>query len=129
MQGLNMMNNQQQFVNPYLSNPRTAAPNQINWVQGIEGAKAFQLIPNSNCMMLDSENDGIFYIKTSDNVGMCNLRIFKFEEITEKANQKINPDEYVKKTELEALLNSMLGGNVNEQSIQSVKPDKQVITK
>ena len=102
--------------------------NSINWVQGIEGAKAFQLMPNSNCMMLDSEQDGIFYIKTSDNVGMCNLRIFKFEEVTEKQNQKINPDEYVKKSELEALINSMLGGS-NEQSIQSVKSDKQVITK
>ena len=113
----------QNQMNPYM--PRTT--NSINWVQGIEGAKAFQLMPNSNCMMLDSEQEGIFYIKTSDNVGMCNLRIFKFEEVTEKQT-KPNLDEYVKKSELEALLNSMLGGS-DEQSIQSVKPDKQLITK
>ena len=119
-----MYTNPQQYANPYMN--RTA--NSINWVQGIEGAKAFQLMPNSNCMMLDSENDGVFYIKTSDNVGMCNLRIFKFEEVTE-SQTKPNLDEYVKKSELEALLNSMLGGNSNEQSVQSVKSNKQTITK
>ena len=86
-------------------------------------------MPNSNCMMLDSERDGIFYIKTSDNVGMCNLRIFKFQEVTEQQNQKLNPDEYVKKSELESLLNTMLGGSANEQSVSATKPDKQVITK
>ena len=84
-------------------------------------------MPNSNCMMLDSENDGIFYIKTSDNVGMCNLRVFKFEEVTEKQTRP-NMDEYVKKSELETLLNSMLGGS-NEQSISATKSDKQIIAK
>lgn len=128
-----MYTNQQQFqtpyTNPYMARTNPMNGNSINWVQGIEGAKAFQLMPNSNCMMLDSERDGIFYIKTSDNVGMCNLRIFKFQEVTEQQNQKLNPDEYVKKSELESLLNTMLGGSANEQSVSATKPDKQVITK
>lgn len=126
------MNQMQMFStpqnNPYMNRNLTGIPqSSINWVQGIEGAKAFQIVPNSNAMMLDSENDGIFYIKVSDSVGMCNLRIFKFEEITEK-QQKPNMDEYVKKSELEALINSMLGGN-NDKSVQSVKSDKPTITK
>lgn len=112
-------------INPYMPKPQQ---NGIQWVQGIEGAKAYQLVPSANAMMLDSENDGIFYIKTSDNVGMCNLRIFKFTEITEQQPQRINPDEYVKKSELEALINQMLGGP-NEQSVSTVKPNKPTITK
>ena len=120
-----MFTNPQQYANPYM----TRTGNSINWVQGIEGAKAFQLMPNSNCMMLDSERDGIFYIKTSDNVGMCNLRIFKFQEVTEQKTQSIDPDEFVRKSELESLLNAMLGGTTNEQSVSATKPDKQIITK
>ena len=40
----------------------------------------------------------------------------------------LNPDEYVKKSELEAILNSMLGGKSNEQSIPATKPAKSKIT-
>ena len=116
---------------PYMmGRPMTGlAQNSINWVQGIEGAKAYQIMPNSNVVMLDSDNDGIFYIKTSDNIGMCNLRIFKYTEVTEQQNQKINPDEYVKKSELESLINQMLGGNSNEQTVQSTESTKPTITK
>lgn len=96
--------------------------NGINWVQGIEGAKAFQLPPNSNVQLLDSENDGIFYIKVSDNVGMCTLRTFKYEEIVEHSNTKqdIDLSQYVKKSELESLLNELLGGS-HEQSVSTTK--------
>lgn len=84
--------------------------NGINWVQGIEGAKAYQMMPNSNAMLLDSENDGIFYIKTSDNVGMCQLRIFKYEEVTEQKHSPVDMSQYVTRDELEKMLNDMLGG-------------------
>ncbi len=113
--------------NPYLNRNISPMQNSINWVQGIEGAKAFQLPPSSNVMMLDSENDGIFYIKVSDNVGMCNLRIFKFEEITAQ-QAKPNMDEYVKKSELESLINSMLGGK-DESVVSTAKSSKNTITK
>lgn len=109
---MNMYGNQQMFQRPVLNNG-------INWVQGIEGAKAWQLAPNSNIIMLDSENDGMFYIKTSDSVGMCNLRRFKYEEITESAEKKIDLSDYVKKSELQDLLNAMLGGSVNESTVST----------
>lgn len=102
--------------------------NSIQWVQGIEGAKAFQLLPKSNAIMLDSENEGIFYIKVSDDAGMCNLRTFKFTEISNETPVKPNMDEYVKKSELEDILNRMLGGQTNEQSVQPVKSVKSTIT-
>lgn len=103
--------------------------NNITWVQGIEGAKAYQLAPSSNIQLMDSENDGIFYIKTSDNIGMCNLRVFKYEEIQNTPTKLPTMDmsEYVRKDELETLLATLLGGNNNEQSIPATerKSDKQ----
>lgn len=117
------------LFNPsYQYNPYTqmqSGSNGINWVQGIEGAKAYQLSPNSNVILMDSENEGKFYIKVSDNVGMCNLRVFKYEEISSTPNQ-----DYVTRSELKAevenLINSMLGGKSNEQSVQSAKPGKTI---
>ena len=109
-----------QYMNPYQQQPRPFG-NTINWVQGVEGANAFQLGPNSNAMMLDSENDGIFYIKTSDNVGMCNMRTFKFEEIT-NAQQASTVDltAYVRKDELQELLKTILNSEVsNEQTVSA----------
>ena len=86
--------------------------NGITWVQGIEGAKAYQLSPNSNAILMDSENDGRFYIKVSDNVGMCNLRIFKYSEITQD-NKSVDMSNYVTRQELEEALRSIK----NEQSV------------
>ena len=114
------------YENPYLQamqNPyyKPVQSQSINWVQGREGAKAFQLRANENVVLMDSENEGIFYIKTADSAGMCNLRTFHYEEIL-NAEAKMNPDEYVKKSELKALLEEMLGGS-NEQSVSTTKPD------
>ena len=116
---MNQFNNQylQQRVNPYYTPPTN---NGINWVQGIEGAKAWQLSPNSNVMLLDSENEGVFYIKVSDNVGMCTLRIFKYEEVQQnkyQTQQQTDMSEYVKKSELEAYINDIFGGDLNEQTV------------
>lgn len=120
------MNN---FQNPYGQYQNMQFPNQtypkngIIWVQGIEGAKAYQLSPNSNAMLLDSESDGRFYIKTSDNIGMCNLRIFEYREITNtpKAETNIDMSQYVTRDELSEILNSLKGGFINEQPVQPTK--------
>ena len=115
--------------NPYTMNamPQTQNNNNINWVQGIEGAKAFQLTPNSNVILMDSENDGIFYIKTSDNVGMCKLRTFRYEEIDTTTP---NMSDYVKKSEVEDIVRSIIRSKNNEQSVSTTKSNnKQYITK
>ena len=84
--------------------------NGINWVQGIEGAKAFQLMPNSNTVLMDSENDGIFYIKVCDNIGMCSLRKFRYQEIIDEPQQT---NQYVTRDELMNILKELK----NEQNI------------
>lgn len=109
------MNN---FQNPYY--PYQTQRNGITWVQGIEGAKAFQLAPNSNVMLLDSETEGRFYIKVSDNIGMCNLRVFEYHEITNTSKESVDMSQYVTRSELTEILKSMKGES-NEQLIQSVK--------
>lgn len=124
------MNNQfyPQYNNQYQTQYPIRTNNNINWVQGIEGAKAFQLMPNSTTMMLDSENEGIFYIKVSDNVGMCTLRTFKYEEITnfcKKQENDVDMSQYITRDELQSILDKRLnrGNNNNgKQSIQSTKP-------
>ena len=114
--------------NPYMNRPiQTFQQNNgIIWVQGIEGAKAYQLAPNSNIMLLDSESDGRFYIKTSDNIGMCSLRIFQYSEVTDQPAETpgVDMSQYVTRKELSNIL-AGLGGNANgEQPVSTAKSTK-----
>ena len=103
--------------------------NSINWVQGIEGAKAFTLMPKENVILMDSEVNDTFYIKICDDIGRCTLRVFKYhEEVEAPAPAPADLSEYVKKTELEALLNEMLGGATNEPTVSAAKPKQQPST-
>jgi hypothetical protein len=113
-----------QNFNNYSGNVSANQNNGINWVQGLEGAKAYQLSPNSNIILLDSEQDR-FYIKTSDNIGMCSLRTFDFTEVTDMPNKQtpqntIDMSQYVTRKELNDALNRIKGGKYNaKQSVQS----------
>ncbi len=100
--------------------------NGIIWVQGIEGAKAYQMMPNSNAVLLDSENDGIFYIKLADSVGMCNLRTFKYTETTNEQPKQVDIDlsEYATKSDLRKVVEEIKEMIANEQFISAVKPNK-----
>jgi hypothetical protein len=107
--------------------------NGIIWVQGIEGAKAYQLSPNSNVMLMDSDNDGVFYIKVSDNVGMCNLRTFSYVETTNQPTptqqtSQIDMSNYVTKDELNEILKSIKGGKSNGKSTVPTNDAKPLIT-
>jgi len=113
-----------QFSNPYYNvNPTSVVgttTNNIIWVQGIEGAKAWQLNPNSMVILLDSEVEGKMYIKVSDNIGMSSLRIFNYvEEIPSTnnsvtVNNELDLSQYVRKDELQTLIKEVIG---SEQSI------------
>ena len=110
----NQMNPFANYTNPYsTSSFTTPANNGITWVQGIEGAKAYQMSPNGIALLMDSESEGKFYIKTSDNVGMCNLRIFEYTEITNKPTPQMDLSNYVTKDELKEVVSS-LKGDINE---------------
>ena len=108
-----------------LTNSATST-NNIVWVQGIEGAKAWQLNPNSMVILLDSEVEGKMYIKVSDNIGMSTLRIFDYVEVLPTNNvgqlatnntQNIDLSQYVRKDELKEIIKELVS---DEQSISTV---------
>lgn len=61
------------------------APQQINqgllWVSGEVGAKSYLVAPNSTVLLMDSDASR-FYLKSADQSGMPNLRIFEYTEVT-----------------------------------------------
>ena len=77
---------QPQAANPYAA-PASNNMNNYTYVNGIEGAKAFQVAPGQTVLLIDSDNP-IFYFKTSNSIGQSSIRMFKFEEIHE--NDKPN---------------------------------------
>ena len=83
--------------------------NQYAFVNGIEGAKSFQLNPNQTVLLMDSDSP-ICYMKTSNGVGQSTLRYFKLTEVTEAdlKTQNSQPDksmDYVTKNEFKELSN------------------------
>ena len=136
---MNNFNNFQRNGNfaPYYgatsANPITnTSTNNIVWVQGIEGAKAWQLAPNSMVILLDSEADGKMYIKVSDNIGMSTLRIFNYvEEVPSTPTSGVNNNndldlsQFVRKDELNELIKELIK---NEQSLSATTAAEPVPT-
>lgn len=96
------------YYNPI---PAPATSNNIIWVQGIEGAKAWQLTPNSMAILLDSEVENKMYIKVSDNIGMSTLRIFNYTEETPVTHNEPDLSLYVKKDELTTLIKEIIAND------------------
>lgn len=102
--------------NPFFGQPtfqnRMTNNNRIIWVKGIEEVMAFQMEPNSNGIFLDSDIQGRMYIKTCDNIGMCNLRIFNYEEVVantqSRQNTEIDTSKFVTKDEMNNAINEVL---------------------
>lgn len=73
---------QQMTQQPVTSQSHQSNSNQINWVQGEAGAKAYPVAPNNSVLLMDSESS-VMYIKSTDNSGMpLPLRIFDYTERT-----------------------------------------------
>ena len=95
--------------------------NHYAFVNGIEGAKSFQLQPNQNIMLMDSDNP-ICYMKQTNNIGQATLRYFKLVEVSEQelrnANQVQSNQDYVLKSDFDALVK-----RIDELSIQRKDSD------
>ncbi len=81
---------------------------QIIWVQGEEGAKAYMVAAGNSVLLMDSETS-TFYIKTTDNSGMPQpLRIFDYTERKAQQKQavqeKAETKDYVTREEFDALV-------------------------
>lgn len=68
------------------------------YVNGIEGAKAYQVYPNQTMLLMDSEKP-VFYFKSSNAIGQTSIKAFKFEEIDINATQP----QYALKSDIEEI--------------------------
>ena len=105
------------IMNNQSLNPNANNTGGINWVAGLNGAKIWKMYPNTMDILMDSLNEGIYYIKTSDNVGMtAALRAFKYSEISldevpmQDANtpQQIAPTNFVTKDDFNSFKSEIL---------------------
>nr|DAK01887.1 MAG TPA: hypothetical protein [Caudoviricetes sp.] len=69
----------------------------IQYVNGIESANAYRVMPNQQVMLMDS-NMPRFYIKTADASGFATVKAYDFVEAKQE-----KPEEYVKRSEFEDL--------------------------
>ena len=70
-------NNYYQNFQP--QNQNTSQQTNITFVNGIEGAKAYQMSPNSSALLMDSDNSK-FYVKTTDSLGVAKISSYSFTE-------------------------------------------------
>ena len=93
---------QNQYYNPQMNNqqiyPQIQTQNLIR-VNGIEGAKAYQMSANSIVSLFDA-NDDIMYIKSTDGAGFPSIRTFSFTEVKEQ-NKPIQQVDYISREEFE----------------------------
>ncbi len=124
MMGYNNYMSNQGFNNkPVYDSPMIDGNYNIIWVNGEIGAKAYPLFkPNSFVILMDNEEDNVFYIKMTDAQGRVSLSRNKYYPEEEQTNTSVDLSQYVKKDELRDLLMSIIPqsqeeGTNNEQVI------------
>lgn len=128
---------QQQFQNQMMYGQSPYRPAYNNYPQdnislirvtGIEGAKAYQMNPNSTVALFDS-NDDFMYIKSTDGAGFPTIRTFSFTEVFENAN-KPQIEGYVSKEEFESFkqeVTDYVEQFIQQQTNAKSKPTKPII--
>jgi len=103
--------------NPYMSQVQSYGPRQeLVRVTGIDGAKAYQMGPNSSAALFDA-NDDLLYIKSTDGAGFPSLRTFRFTEV-QSAPAHDDRADYVTREEVSKLVKKAIEEAFNgEQSV------------
>lgn len=104
------MNNQQFFQ-------QQEQPQNLIRVNGLEGAKAYQMSANSTVALFDANND-LMYVKSTDGAGFPSIRTFTFSELQEEQKAEQNVD-YISREEFEEFKKELM--NNGKQSIQRSK--------
>lgn len=100
------------FNQPY--NAFNQQTQQLVRVNGIEGARAYQMSANSTVALFDN-NEDIMYIKTTDGACFPTIRTFVF---TEKAGNTVpQSNEYVTRKELEEYVKQFIQPETDDKSI------------
>ena len=111
---------QNQYYNPQMNNQQIfpqEQPQNLIRVNGIDGAKAYQMNANSTVALFDS-NEDILYIKNTDGAGFPSIRMFRFEEVNEITNNGEKQD-YISRKEFEEFKKELMKNG--KQSISRSK--------
>ena len=121
------MSNYNNYNYPYGTSYQPGQPQQLkqySFVNGIEGAKAFQMPSNQTMMLMDSDKP-IVFMKTTDGIGKASLRYFSLTEIDEmeasKLYQPMPMPEYALKSDIDALNGKL------DTLINSLMPKEEVV--
>ena len=91
----------QQMSYPQMQ-PQTQSSNSIQYVNGVDSARAYQILPNSSVLLMDSTMDR-FYIKKSDASGFSTVDAYDFH----RAEDKPIMTDFVSRQEFEDLRNKI----------------------
>ena len=110
---------QQMYGNQYPQYGQQAQPPMqsqtgLNRVTGIEGARAFQIPPNSVAPLFDDTQD-VFYIKTTDSGGFPTLKGYRFSPIEDAPTQ---PAQGLTRPEVEQIIREELA-KYEQQSVSN----------
>ena len=109
------MNNQMNYSNMMSINPLNSSCLALTRVTGIDGAKAYQMPPNSTVALFDN-NEDLMYIKITDGAGFPTIRTFTFSEVL--SNSTSSNSDYITRDEFNKLKEELLNG---KQSISESK--------
>nr|DAG68663.1 MAG TPA: hypothetical protein [Caudoviricetes sp.] len=90
------MDQMQQFQQRAQMQPGMQQGMQLIRVTGMDGAKAYQMPPNSVVPLFDADND-IMYVKSTDGAGFPTIRAFAFQPVEDKpepVQQYVTRDEF-----------------------------------
>lgn len=76
-------------------------------VTGMDGARAYQMPPNSAVALFDGGQD-VFYVKTTDGAGFPTIRAYSFQPMEQA--QAMGANEYVTRAEFEQLKEMIVHG-------------------
>ena len=112
---------QNQYYNPQMNNQQIYSQQEqiqnLIRVNGIDGAKTYQMPANSTVALFDC-NEDIMYIKTTDGAGFPSIRTFAFTEVKEQ-NKPVQQIDYISREEFEEFKKELM--NNGKQSIQRSK--------
>lgn len=120
-----------QFLyNPYNSNTPAQAGNpyqpvtkqEIIRVNGENGAKAYQMPPNSSALLLD-ETQPLIWLKQTDGAGYPTVTAYKIEPYTPEATAAVSSDLERRVKKLEEIINESYTVNASAFRRKSAESD------
>jgi hypothetical protein len=94
--------------------------NDIQFVNGLESAQAYQMQPNSKQILMDS-NQARFYLVQTDAAGMKSVKSYDFQESEQPKQLSVN--DYVTREEFEQLKASINESVTKKRTSKPAKTD------